>query len=105
MNKKVRLFTLFTCAHAIFTLGCMFYSMDFGRFDNPDLPQSFSVTAAGAAANVLMLPGLLIWTSWASKNLPNAVQWLLFIGNSALWGLVGVALVNGWRRIRSSRSL
>jgi hypothetical protein len=45
------------------------------RFDNPELPQTFVESAAEGAANVLMLPARLLWTSWASRNLPNFLEW------------------------------
>ena len=57
-------------------------------------------------ADVLMMPGLLLWTPWASKNLPNAVEWLLFVGNSAVWGFLIstiVGLVATRRRPKMAR--
>ena len=93
MRTKIRLLALFTCAHVVLTLGASLYAMtDLARFDNPELPRTLGMTTAGIAANVLMSPGLLVWTSWASKNLPNAVEWIVFIANSALWGAAGVMI-------------
>lgn len=78
----------FTCLHAAATLVLSVYAMaaTLARLDGNDV--STAAAAAGSAADVLMLPGSLLWTSWASKNLSNLLEWLLFIGNSALWGLV-----------------
>ncbi len=92
MGRKIRLLVLFTCVHGIVTLGAAVYAMTAAsaRFDNPELPRVFGETAAEWTAKVLMLPGRVVWTSWASKNLPNIVEWLLFLGNSALWGALGV---------------
>jgi len=102
MRTKIRLLVLFTCVHAALALGASFYAMAAGsaRFDNPELPRTFGETAAGLVANVLMSPGRFVWTSWASRNLPNAVEWIVVIGNSALWGAAGVAVARGnppWR--------
>jgi hypothetical protein len=56
------------------------------RFDNPDLREWFGASTALKAADVLMLPLALDWGPWASSHLRNALQWLLFVANSALWG-------------------
>ena len=54
---------------------------------------------AGIAADVLALPGYVLWTTGASKNLPNALEWLLFLANSALWGLVLSATGDWYSRV------
>jgi hypothetical protein len=68
----------------------MFYafSATSAEFDNPDSPRSPIARAAGTLAEILTLPGRLVWTAWASKNLPNAVEWVVFLANSAFWGLL-----------------
>lgn len=88
--------------HGAVTLGLMLYAM-YGwsrRFDGFEAPQS--AATAAIAVDVLSLPGSLLWTSWASKNLPNAVEWLLFVANSALWGLV-ISIVLGMTSTRRKR--
>jgi hypothetical protein len=71
--------------HGAVTLGLLFYAMQ-GLSEIDGFEASQSVANAATAADVLMLPGYLLWTPWASKNLPNVVEWLLFVANSALWG-------------------
>jgi hypothetical protein len=85
---------LYTCAHGVITLVCFISSatVGFAEFDHLELERSVSAAAAGAIASVLLLPGRLVWTSWASKNLPNSLEWVLFIANSTLWGALGTAV-------------
>ena len=35
---------------------------------------------------VLMSPVSLLWNSWASKNIHDGIEFVLFILNSVLWG-------------------
>jgi hypothetical protein len=77
------------------------------RFDQPGLERTAVETAATWVNRVLMLPGRIIWTSWASRNLPNVLEWILFVANSALWAAAGVAVMtrlNGRRNATSSRA-
>jgi hypothetical protein len=105
MGKKIKLLVLFTCVHAMLALGTSLYAMAASstRFDNPELPPAFAVSAAAIGANVLMSPGLLVWTSWASKNLSNGVEWLLFLANSASWGALGVVIATKFSNARGQR--
>jgi hypothetical protein len=91
MVPAVRRVAIIACIHAIVTLGLLAYCMDMSAVDGFKPPQSTRVAAT--AAHGLMLPGYLLWTSWASKNLPNSLEWLLFIANSGLWGFVISAAV------------
>jgi len=97
MRRNTKLLVAFTCLHAVLALGAVVYSMaaSSAQFDNPGLPRMSGAGIAQAMANMLTLPGRLLWTSWASQNLPNAIEWALFIANSVLWGAVVVALTNG----------
>jgi hypothetical protein len=94
MRRRLALIVFFTAAHGVFTLACAMHAMaeSSARFDNPERPHTFGATVAGAAASGLMLPGRLAWTDWASRNLPNSIEWLLFLANSAVWGVGGGAL-------------
>ena len=105
MTTPFRRFLLVTCAHAVVTLCLIVYaaSATSARFDHPDVPVSRISEAAGGAADVLSLPGRLLWTSWASQNLPNAIEWAVFLANSALWsfGILGAtAIVSRTVRLR-----
>ena len=35
---------------------------------------------------ILMSPMYLLWNSWASKNIHDGIEFVLFILNSVLWG-------------------
>ena len=91
---------LFSCLHAVVALGLLGYATagSLLRFDGFEALRG-SMTA-GIAADVLALPGYVLWTTGASKNLPNALEWLLFLANSALWGLV---LSATWGLVFASR--
>jgi hypothetical protein len=108
MRLPLRQLLFFTGAHAVVTLCLMLYAFSAGmaEFDNPDLPHSATASTTGTLASVLMVPGRFAWTAWASKNLPNALEWILFLANSAVWGvlLVGAtALLRG--RFRKAHRL
>jgi hypothetical protein len=93
---------LFTCLHGAVTLGFLLYAMQgLARLDGFEAPHG--AATAAIAADVLILPGYLLWTPWASKNLPNVVEWLLFVANSALWGFV-ISLIAGVMSPRRDRS-
>ena len=90
MPKRV---LLFGAMHAIVTL-CLVVYANYGsslRFDGFQPLRGWA--AAGTASQILMMPGYLLWTTWASRNLPDALEWLLLLANSALWGLASSALV------------
>ena len=82
-------FLLCTCCHALLTLALIFYAFYAGmaEFDNPALPPSRSAAIAGDAAGVLSQPLRLVWGSRANAHLPEAVEWVAFLSNSALWAL------------------
>ena len=92
---SMRPFVLFSVAHAVLTMGLLLYAFAGTPLDGDRWPGS---KLAGTAIQILMFPGVLLWTRWASENLPNAVELLLFAANSALWGLFAVLLLNSWRR-------
>jgi hypothetical protein len=93
---------VFACAHALVTLTLSFYYTS--AMTKPVLPGSMPeisnrASDAGLAADILMFPGYLLWTPWASKNLPNFMEWLLFLANSVVWGLVISALMGFCQRL------
>jgi hypothetical protein len=96
MRRNTKRLVVFTCAHAGVTLAAIVYGFAAGmtRFDHPDLSPMFGASIAQAAADILIMPGALLWTSWASKTLPNALEWTIFIANSLLWGAMIVAVTN-----------
>src|SRR5688572_17292665 len=93
MARHLGRIAVLTCVHAALTMGLMLYA-SYGaaaRFEGMEVPPG--ATVADSAAHVLSSPGVLLWTSRASKNLPNAVEWLLFLVNSMVWGAVLWTLV------------
>jgi len=46
-----------------------------------------------SAQKLIFTKCYLLWTTWASRNLPDALEWLLFLANSALWALSSSAVV------------
>ena len=63
-------------------------------FDNPDYEPSAIDRFVGPLAEILMQPGMSLWTPWMSKNMPNIVEWTLCVANSLLWGLVFALILN-----------
>jgi hypothetical protein len=107
MTPRFKRVVLFACAHALVTLALSFYYTS--AITEPVRPGSIPeisdrAAAAGLAADILMLPGYLLWTPWASKHLPNLVEWLLFLANSVVWGLlISAALALCYRILRAAR--
>lgn len=99
MRTNTKLLVGFTCLHVVVALAMTVYAMAAGsaQFENPDLPRMTGAGIADGLASILTLPGRLLWTSWASRNLPNAVEWALFVVNSAVWGAAAMALTNRFR--------
>jgi hypothetical protein len=87
MNKKRIL--AFAILHLIITFGCVLFSFGAGmdRFDNPRDPTLIEKTIEYITL-ILMSPLYWLWTPWMSKNVHNSIEWLLFLLNSGLWGLV-----------------
>jgi hypothetical protein len=89
--------------HAIVTFGSLLYGIQGSpRFDGIEAPHDS--VAAGKAALFLMSPGAMLWTKWASAHLPTAVEWIVFLGDSVLWGLFFSTIVEMGRRIRGGRT-
>ena len=69
---------------------CLFhaFSSSMNRFDNG--PEQASALE-GITSNqfvVLSTPMFQFWKSWGSKVLPDFAEFLLFGGNSILWGFI-----------------
>ena len=63
------------------------YGAGMDRLDNLRDPTLIE-KAFGYITPVLMSPLYWLWTPWVSKNIHNSIEWLLFLLNSGLWGLV-----------------
>ena len=102
MAPRPKRVVLFACAHALVTLALSFYcaSAVTAPVSPGSIPEiSGRASAAGLAADLFMFPGSLLWTPWASKNLPNFVEWLFFLANSVVWGLLIFAVVGFCQRL------
>jgi hypothetical protein len=94
MGRTTKLIAAFSCLHGLLAMTCLLLSFgsSMRSFDG-GASESTVERVMGQAANVLFLPASLVWTRWASENLPNAVEWLLLVANSAFWGLFIGSLV------------
>ncbi|MHC4489204.1 MAG: hypothetical protein ACYSW7_08530 [Planctomycetota bacterium] len=70
-------------------------------FEKPDVETPKITILLNWTSSILMQPVKCIWTPWMSKNMPDAIEWILFMFNSVLWGL-GLSLL--WHRIRPSKN-
>ena len=108
MRLPLRRVSLFAFTHAVVTLCLLGYAFGQGmvEFDNPDLPRSVAAETTAKVAGVLMLPGRLVWTAWASKNLSDAFEWVVFLANSVVWSVLIVgatAILPGWSTMKVVR--
>lgn len=85
---------LLTVLHAATTVAVVVYSFSAGmrQFDDPAYHQPASAMAAGAVAEVFMLPLSTLWSRWASTRLPHPVELAFFGLNSAMWGFAFAVL-------------
>jgi len=90
MNIQTKRAVLFGFAHFLALIVCFStaFTLSMERFDKVDENESAVEFVAVSLTNILMTPGRYIWTPWASKNLHNSFEWMLFIANSALWGVI-----------------
>jgi hypothetical protein len=90
MNIITKQSICFSVLHLLIMLSCLAISFSLGmeRFDVGQLEPKIIEKATNIVANLLMAPAKYLWTSWASKNLPNIVEWALLLTNSLLWGTV-----------------
>ena len=86
-NRKTRALSL-AALHLSLVLIAMLVSvsMTLARFDSGMASGSLLESIALAVSNTLSMPGRLLWTSWASQNLPPVAEWFLLALNSLLWG-------------------
>ena len=97
MKKRIIITTLIVAGiHFVMSLGiiCISFVSGMETFDNPEHQLSLFKKAFLCLSGVLLQPGLLCWTPWMSKHLPNFVEWIFLGCNSLLWGLVLALLIN-----------
>lgn len=88
---------IIACGHALLIAGLFAFGFDLSSVDGIEPPRAKQL--AMMAVGVLMLPGRLLWTRWATENLSNALSWLLMVANSVLWGFLIAAVVSSVRRL------
>lgn len=97
MKKRIIITAVVLAAiHFVLAIGSVIIAFGSGMeaFDNPDYQPSLVERVADALAGFLMQPGMSLWTSWVSKNMPNVVEWGLCLLNSLLWGIVLAVILN-----------
>ena len=109
MKRAVIIILIISAIHFVIAFGslCLAYGANMEAFDNPDYHLSFFEQTAGKLFEILMQPGVSLWTPWMSKNLPNFIEWILFIINSILWGIVlffVISLIKLMRRKKSDNN-
>jgi hypothetical protein len=89
MNIQTKRAAGFGIAHFILLVACYLtsFTLAMERFDTHDGNTSTVEYVTVSLTEVLMSPGKYLWTSWASKNLHDAFEWVLLTANSALWGI------------------
>ncbi|MFT5286619.1 MAG: hypothetical protein ACI8TQ_002789 [Planctomycetota bacterium] len=92
----------FSVAHFLVLIVSAATAFSFGmeRFDAGDARETAVEFVASALTKILMMPGRLIWTPWASKNVHDSLEWVLLLANSALWG---IALAYVYGKIRKAK--
>jgi hypothetical protein len=103
MRRTTKLIAVFSCIHGLLAMALLLLSFGASsrRFDT-GAAETGGERAISRAADVLFLPGTLAWTKWASENLPNAIEGLVFAANSVLWGsVIGLLVVRTTRPPRT----
>ena len=106
MKITIKRTITFSCIHFTVLIICFITSFSLGmsRFDAGDMNENIIETVTGVITNILIIPANYLWTPWASKNLPNFIEWILFLSNSILWGYV-VAFVYSKLKKAHNKSL
>ncbi len=101
-KKRIAFFSLAHLAVLIvfFTIS---YSAGMDAFDGTGELTAWG-RLSGTITEVLMSPLYLLWNEWASRNVPDAVEMILFLMNSVLWG-TGIETLYGQYRRRYARAL
>lgn len=87
--RLAKLLLLFAAIHLVVALGCVAfgYALSMSTFDSSQ-PEPVIDTIANvlfSVGSILLLPGSLGWAGWG-RDLPKAVEWLILLTNSLLWG-------------------
>lgn len=99
---SIGLVLAFSGIHFVMTIVLFFYSFSktMEAFDNPSLTSKPITDLANIAVSILMQPMTSLWTKWMSQNIPNAIEFIIFLLNSCIWG-IGLAAL--WNYVRNRR--
>jgi hypothetical protein len=106
MNKRIIITALVLAAiHFVLVVGAVVISFGSGMeaFDNPDYQLSVIERVAILLAGILMQPGMSLWTSWMSKNMPDFIEWGFFLFNSLLWGSTLALVLNAPKLLKGKK--
>jgi hypothetical protein len=94
MKRTTKITLSFSLIHFVILAVCFNFAFILGmdRFDAGITERSLIESVTETLTGVLSLPGRYLWTSWASKNLPNIFEWLLVVCNSLLWGFASAKI-------------
>ncbi|MAB78511.1 MAG: hypothetical protein CMJ89_04065 [Planctomycetes bacterium] len=97
----MRRWLLFTSVHFVVLMVLLLISFDLSAVDG--LEPSLASRVARPFASVLGQPGFLLWNKVASASNSDAVEWVVVIANSFLWGAVLRRLIPGRARASAHR--
>ena len=74
--------------HFLLSIGSVAVAFSSGMeaFGNPDYLPSMVERVANTLADIMMQPGMSLWTPWMSEHMPDVVEWGVCVLNSLLWG-------------------
>jgi hypothetical protein len=95
--RRRRFFALtvaITVLHAIATFGAIAIAFTRGmaRFDNPELPEGYLERVCSLLAGIFMQPSGKILTAFGIVPRTSALEWIVLVLNSLLWGAM-IALI------------
>ena len=86
MSKKRILFISLVHFGILVILFIISFSAGMDEFDGKREITEFE-RLSGIITEILMSPVGLLWNSWASKNIHDVIENILFIANSFIWGV------------------
>ena len=86
MSKKRILFISLVHFGILVVFFLISFSAGMDEFDGKREITGFE-RLSGIITEILMSPVGLLWNSWASKNIHDVIENILFISNSVIWGV------------------
>lgn len=90
MKKRITAFILFTLGHTFCLLFAMSFTFGLGmsRFDTGETEKGIIEYSSEIIVYTLGAPIVSAILALPTKGIPNALEWFLFLFNSALWGIL-----------------